>query len=42
MNETLGFGLICFAFGLTLGLWLGFKLWRQTYVQIEDQRRRWL
>jgi len=32
---------IGFAMGAGGGLWLGFKLWRQTYVSLSDNVRRW-
>lgn len=34
--------LSAFALGLATGLWLGFKLWRESYVRIQPMsRERW-
>lgn len=34
--------LCAFALGLCVGLWLGFKLWRESYVSIKPMsRERW-
>jgi hypothetical protein len=41
MNDALFFLLSGFALGGACGLWLGFKLWKQTYVHIPDNVRRW-
>ena len=33
-------GAVIFGLGLSSGLWLGFKLWRQTFVRFSDTDRR--
>lgn len=35
MNSSLFFLTSGFGLGLATGLWLGFKLWRQTYVRLD-------
>ncbi|HVH75747.1 MAG TPA: hypothetical protein VM755_12610 [Stellaceae bacterium] len=34
-------GAIIFAVGFAAGLWVGFKLWRETYVNFPRARRWW-
>ena len=41
MSERLLDALIIFAVGFAAGLWVGFKLWRETYVNFPRERRWW-